>query len=129
MTPKKDLTGQRFGYLTVTERAPDKQAGGKIHTAWRCRCDCGSEIVVTTSGLKAYDVITCGRCGSFRGGPNVSIGQRFGKLTVMRKYSQMHHGSQTWICRCDCGMEVAYSTKELKYGGITDCGVCSEGMK
>lgn len=39
-----DLTGQRYGMLTVLEPAENI---GK-HTAWRCRCDCGRETVVPT---------------------------------------------------------------------------------
>lgn len=44
---KIDLTGQRFGRLTVIELAPNH--GKKI--AWRYRCDCGNWTVATTKTL------------------------------------------------------------------------------
>lgn len=37
----QDLTGQRFGRLTVLEALP-----GNRRTCWRCVCDCGQETVV-----------------------------------------------------------------------------------
>ena len=36
----KDLTGLKYGMLTVTGRAPNK---GK-HTMWACVCDCGNKV-------------------------------------------------------------------------------------
>ena len=42
-----DRTNQRFGKLTVIERAPNK---GR-YVQWRCKCDCGNDnfIVLSTS--------------------------------------------------------------------------------
>ena len=48
-TQRLDLTGQRFGQLTVL--APAEDVGSM--TAWRCRCDCGKEIVVMTAHLRS----------------------------------------------------------------------------
>lgn len=37
----KDLTGQKFGHLTVLHQAPDHiSAGNNKSIAWHCRCDC-----------------------------------------------------------------------------------------
>ena len=33
-----DLTGQRFGKLTVLKKAPSRN--GKVY--WLCQCDCGN---------------------------------------------------------------------------------------
>ena len=55
---KLNLTGQRFGRLTVIEPAPNM---GK-RTAWRCRCDCGRETVVTTGRLRSGKTASCGQC-------------------------------------------------------------------
>lgn len=51
-----DLTGQRFGQLTVL--APAENIGAM--TAWRCRCDCGNETVVTTGHLRSGQTTSCG---------------------------------------------------------------------
>lgn len=52
-----DLTGKKFGYLTVIEKAGRKN-GKKIH--WRCVCDCGNECVVSGSNLKCGNTKSCG---------------------------------------------------------------------
>ncbi len=51
-----DLTGQRFGRLTVVERAENK---GKP-TVWLCKCDCGNEKIVRGSDLKNGHTQSCG---------------------------------------------------------------------
>lgn len=53
---KLDLTGQRFGKLTVT--GPADNIGNR--TAWLCRCDCGRETVVRTLHLRSGHVSSCG---------------------------------------------------------------------
>ena len=55
-TRRLDLTGQRFGKLTVV--APAENIGRR--TAWRCRCDCGGEAVAKTVHLRAGKVTSCG---------------------------------------------------------------------
>ena len=51
-----DLTGQRFGHLTVIKRAGSQ---GK-NTTWLCRCECGKECIVQSSNLKNQKNISCG---------------------------------------------------------------------
>ena len=53
---KLELTGQRFGKLTVL--APAENIGNR--TAWRCRCDCGQEIISTTLDLRRGRRTSCG---------------------------------------------------------------------
>ena len=56
MSAKKDLTGQRFGRLIVI-----REAGRKCgYVAWLCRCDCGGEVVVTSSHLRSGNTQSCG---------------------------------------------------------------------
>lgn len=55
-TRKLDLTGQRFGKLTVL--GPAENIG--VQTAWKCRCGCGRETVVTTKRLRAGRTVSCG---------------------------------------------------------------------
>ena len=51
-----DLTGQQFGQLTVL--APAENIGSM--TAWRCRCSCGKEAVVSTAHLRSGWTTSCG---------------------------------------------------------------------
>ena len=54
---RTDLTGQRFGRLTALGSA-DKTVGppGK----WRCRCDCGQEIICSRENLHSGATKSCG---------------------------------------------------------------------
>ena len=51
-----DLIGQRFGRLTVLQRAESK--GGR--TYWKCRCDCGNETIVLADNLRRGLQKSCG---------------------------------------------------------------------
>lgn len=52
-----DLTGQRFGRLTVLERAGKNKFGS---IGWLCHCDCGKEIVVSSPNLRSGHTQSCG---------------------------------------------------------------------
>ena len=96
-----DLTGQRFGMLTVLRRA--ESGNGKV--CWTCRCDCGSTIEVSGNNLKRGHTVSCGCKRVFP-----YIGKRFGMLTVLEKTAEtVRHGSTwspLWKCRCDCGNQL-----------------------
>lgn len=51
-----DLTGQRFGRLTVLERAWTRK--GQLF--WRCRCECGAVCDVQGSSLRGGRTRSCG---------------------------------------------------------------------
>lgn len=53
MSEFQDLTGQRFGKLTVLERADDyiSPSGHKM-TRWLCKCDCGNQKIINSGSLK-----------------------------------------------------------------------------
>lgn len=62
---KPDLTGKRFGYLTVLGLAKGKIS--KKYRVWHCRCDCGNEIDVRTNLLTSENTKSCGCLISQRG--------------------------------------------------------------
>ena len=53
-----DLTGQRFGRLTVIERSEKTAKGCSVY--WKCICDCGNETIVSGNNLKGMKVKSCG---------------------------------------------------------------------
>ena len=56
-----DLTGMRFGRLVVLERAEDHiYPSGKHRPRWKCKCDCGKEIITNGNYLKNGDTKSCG---------------------------------------------------------------------
>lgn len=52
----RDITGQRFGRLTVARRVE----GCPDQTKWLCRCDCGNERRVWKSSLTSGRTTSCG---------------------------------------------------------------------
>ncbi len=61
MAYTKDLTGQRFGRLTVIEFAGNKiTPNGSRKTMWKCLCDCGNEAVITGGQLNNGRTKSCG---------------------------------------------------------------------
>jgi hypothetical protein len=52
-----DEIGNRYGRLTVNERAP-RQPGHRIY--WTCKCDCGEEVVVDGGDLRGGHTKSCG---------------------------------------------------------------------
>ena len=51
-----DLTGQKFGKLTVLKRAND--IGARV--AWECQCECGNTTIVQGNNLKNGHTTSCG---------------------------------------------------------------------
>ena len=58
-----DLTGRRFGKLTVLKQ--DLTAQKRVH--WICRCDCGNLVSVAANHLSTNKIISCGCIGSSKG--------------------------------------------------------------
>ena len=54
--PIKDLTGKRFGMLTVIEQAGHQ---GRL-VMWHCKCDCGGERTVAGRYLREGKANSCG---------------------------------------------------------------------
>ena len=54
-----DLTGKKFGFLTVIQRAQTNTKSG--HAQWECECDCGNaNIIVSGSHLRSGHTQSCG---------------------------------------------------------------------
>lgn len=54
----KDLTGQRFGMLTVIKMSDIRK---HRYVCWECRCDCGNTTVVIGTHLTSGNTRSCGR--------------------------------------------------------------------
>lgn len=53
----KDISGHRFGRLTVLFQSGNRPSGGAL---WRCVCECGSESVFLGGGLRRGKYVSCG---------------------------------------------------------------------
>lgn len=75
----KDLHGQKFGKLTITNKYPkrDKKTGDRI---WHCICECGEESWVKSSKLSFGHTKSCG-CLVHRKGPENKKWEGFGEIS------------------------------------------------
>lgn len=122
----ENLVGKRFNFLTVVSRVIDE----KDHVKWLCKCDCGNEIIVRGDSLKSNHTKSCGCLQKkFISQLNTSnlIGQRFGKLTVMKRSQKKDtNGQYYWYCDCDCGAkDIEISGHNLVSRGTCSCGCIS----
>lgn len=107
--PAKDLTGQKFGYLTVIRREGTTTVGTQRAT-WLCQCDCGNEVVRVSQSLRLTTRPNGNHCGCRWGVWNKTHG-----LSTSRPYN-------TWA-----GMKLRCTDPKNKdwpnYGarGITVC--------
>jgi len=53
-----DITGHKYGKLTVLEKLSAYQASRT--TKWLCRCDCGKETIVQKNNLRSGNTTSCG---------------------------------------------------------------------
>ena len=59
MSKKIDMTGRTIGRLLVIEECGRDSRGRAL---WRCRCECGNEIIVRGDSLRHEDTTSCGCC-------------------------------------------------------------------
>lgn len=111
-TKLRDLTGQRFGRLTVICRANDFvcSSGRKI-TMWHCLCDCGTEKDIASTSLINRATTSCG-CWNYEQMCNKEIKHK------------KHGERDTVLYQRWCGMkDRCNDPKRLRYNGrgITVC--------
>ncbi|MCR5321694.1 MAG: DUF2726 domain-containing protein [Lachnospiraceae bacterium] len=121
---REDLTGRRFGKLTVKYAVDDYVSPKGSHMSkWHCVCDCSNEIDVIGMSLKNGDTQSCGQCGTSRKTTRISFdysGKQFGELYVLQKVEDSH--PPKYLCKCSCGREITVLQKELSSGKKTHCG-------
>ena len=57
MAKFNDLSGKKFGYLTIAERVQNAKNG---KARWKCICDCGNETIVTSTDIMTGHTSSCG---------------------------------------------------------------------
>lgn len=124
----EDLTGKRFGMLTVLYRSENIKRGNKERIAWHCACDCGKEKDICAIDLKSGKVKSCG-CQQYAiAGHNFNdlTGLKFGKLTVIKRAESKQKPSGNketrWLCKCECGSTKIVNAYNLASGKTKSCG-------
>lgn len=57
------------------------------------------------------------------------VGQKFGKLTVIKYLGQVRTGQSNWLCQCDCPEQNLHKAigSHLKTGNVQSCGCLAKG--
>ena len=55
---KKDLTGKKFGKLSVLAKTNNRADGGSV--VWLCKCDCGNIVEISSKKLVNGLAVSCG---------------------------------------------------------------------
>lgn len=110
---KLDLTGQRYGKLTVIELDADAE-----NRSWLCKCDCGGKKVVKQDYLRRGTTTSCGCLQHYD-----LTGMTFGDLSVIgRNEERDGRGRPLWHCHCSCGGTKNAETSDLLQGNTKSCG-------
>ena len=114
----KDITGCRSGRLVAIEPTEEKRNGA---TLWRCRCDCGKEILLEAYQITGEKVKSCGCLRSEKRRRDLT-GQHFGRLTALERLDEKSGTNYLWRCRCDCGKELKVRGSAMTSGNTLSCG-------
>ena len=121
----KDEIGNIYGRLTVLEAVLERK---HTYVQWKCKCECGNEIIVSGNQLRQGVTQSCGclRQDSHSSGKYDLTGQVFGNLTVLyrdkEKESHLKRPRVQWRCLCTCGNETTVSGTRLRNGETRSCG-------
>ena len=125
-----DLTGKKFGKLTVLERDFSKTGG----TYWKCKCECGN-IVSTRKDTLTREKAPKRSCGCDTAEKNGAthtkdeVGNRYGKLVVLYRSTPLGSGVAKWMCQCDCGKLTEVTGTHLRGGNVQSCGCLKHESK
>ena len=120
MNRYKDLTGQKFGELTVIKLSDKVQGRSRM---WVCQCSCGNITTVLGTSLRNGNTKSCG--ASIHKRKNI-IGKTFGEYTVLEYVGQRKCGNKTsaslYLCQCSCGNKRIVAGNDLRNGSCLSCG-------
>ena len=131
--------GHRYGRLLVLDKQPYR---ANRRTFWQCKCDCGGIRAIDSHALRRGDTISCGcyrkECTSERSRNRITStatrkklsnahtiderGNKYGKLTVVRRSPARLGTHVCWRCLCKCGNYVTADGTSLRRGLIKSCG-------
>jgi hypothetical protein len=125
-----DLSGQKFGKLTVLERDFETQKlKNSKDSIWKCQCECGNIISVRRPNLVKGLTKSCGCIYSDAAKSRQNkkfeeeIGKQYGELTVISDTGIRNASRQRKVkCVCSCGKEVIVDLVQLKTGHTKSCG-------
>lgn len=128
----QNLTGKKFGYLTVIKKG---EKGNNKDTKWICQCECGKIISVQQNNLKSGNTKSCG-CRSkeiVRSLPFWTdlTGEKFGYWQILGIDEEKSINGTHWKCFCTLCKNTTHSipTMNLKQGKTLSCGCHKSSLK
>lgn len=118
---EKDITGQRFGSLLVTEKTEQRATNSSV--IWKCLCDCGNITYSNSTNLKRGHTTSCG-CNKQKYTNSLKIdvksGDKYGDLTIIREVES--RSPRRFECLCSCGKVVEVLLSDLRSQHTQSCG-------
>ena len=126
-----DLTGQKFGELTVLGRDLEypkiNNIKRKSETYWKVQCSCGNIFTKSRTVLKNGKWLACSNCNT-KNKINDLTGKKFEKLLVLErdfdKNKETGRKDIYWRCQCECGNIISVMGWQLQ--NQKSCGKCIE---
>jgi hypothetical protein len=117
MKQYKDITGQKFGKLTILKytKTVDKRP------YWECKCDCGNIKEIRGKEIKSGAVKSCGCLKKERGPDKDLTNKKFNRLTAIKIIGKCR-GHYLWECKCNCGNTVTVNVSSLLNSHVKSCG-------
>lgn len=103
-----DITGNKYGMLTVIEYL------GKCK--WRCKCDCGNEIIADGNNLRRLHTKSCG-CLLLN--DKIAVGSMYKGAMIIGRHSDI------FVLECNCGAKFNTSHSNLNAAKVLTCPTCS----
>ena len=116
-SPRKDLTGQVFTYLTPLYYIK----GGK----WHCKCKCGAELDVDTRNLNSGHTKSCGCLQREKASNNAFDMSNYEteELKVISRDGSDEQGVALWKVLCKhCGNTFTTRGSSIRAGYVKSCG-------
>lgn len=137
-----DLSGKIFGKLTVLEFDKEEtiKKRGKSnnqYSYWKCQCECGNIIVVSSVNLTQKKTQSCGCLKKEKAKELMKsiqplgaqahfqdlTGKEFNNILVLKRYeANTSYNKPQWVCKCFCGNVFITNGNSLKNGDTKSCG-------
>ena len=124
-----DLSGQKFGQITVICRSESKRKrGNRLVVEWKCQCDCGAIVYRTTDQLTNEKDRMCADCSHKNSVEQAFKGAGFEQGTQISKIREMkltaantsgcrgvywHKRQKTWVVR------LVFNGKHMNFGSFS----------
>ena len=121
----KDLSGKRFGTLSVLRQAGWDESNGKRFRLYECLCDCGKTVTVRGANLTSGNTASCGDVVHKHTNLEDITGNCYQYCRVIERapvrFGPSGQQKTFWKCQCICGNTFEAWAITIKKGNA-NCG-------